>query len=37
MDLHDATVDSVFDARIDKPASRKDLVAALGRATQPRA
>ena len=34
MDLDDATVDSVFDARIDKPASRKDLVAALGRAAQ---
>ena len=31
-DLDDAMVDSVFDARIDKPASRKDLVAALGRA-----
>jgi signal transduction histidine kinase/CheY-like chemotaxis protein len=31
-DLDDATVDSVFDARIDKPASRTDLVAALGRA-----
>jgi signal transduction histidine kinase len=31
-DLDDATVDSVFDARIDKPASRKDLMAALGRA-----
>ena len=37
MDLDDATVDGVFDARIDKPASRKDLVAALGRATQARA
>ncbi len=35
-DLDDATVDSVFDARIDKPASRKDLMAALGRATQVR-
>jgi signal transduction histidine kinase len=34
MDLDDATVDSVFDARIDKPASRKDLMAALGRAAQ---
>ncbi len=33
-DLDDATVDSVFDARIDKPASRKDLMAALGRAAQ---
>jgi signal transduction histidine kinase len=31
-DLDDATVDSVFDARIDKPASRQDLMAALGRA-----
>ena len=31
-DLDDATVDSVFDARIDKPASRKDLMEALGRA-----
>jgi signal transduction histidine kinase len=31
-DLDDATVDGVFDARIDKPASRQDLVAALGRA-----
>ena len=36
MDLDDATVDSVFDVRIDKPASRKDLVAALGRANQAR-
>jgi signal transduction histidine kinase len=36
MDLDDATVDSVFDARIDKPASRKDLMAALGRASQAR-
>jgi hypothetical protein len=26
----------VFDARIDKPASRKDLMAALGRAAQSR-
>jgi signal transduction histidine kinase/ActR/RegA family two-component response regulator len=31
-DLDDATLDSLFDARIDKPASRKDLMAALGRA-----
>ena len=31
-DLDDATVDSVFDARIDKPASRKDLMQALARA-----
>jgi CheY-like chemotaxis protein len=37
MDLDDATVDSVFDARIDKPASRKDLMAALSRAVQARA
>ena len=29
-DLDDATVDSVFDARIDKPAARKDLMAVLG-------
>ena len=36
MDLDDATVDSVFDARIDKPASRKDLMAALSRAAQAR-
>jgi len=36
MDLDDATVDSVFDARIDKPVGRKDLMAALGRAAQPR-
>ncbi len=32
MDLDDATIASVFDARIDKPVSRKDLIAALGRA-----
>ncbi|MEP6503476.1 MAG: hybrid sensor histidine kinase/response regulator, partial [Betaproteobacteria bacterium] len=36
-DLDDATVDSVFDARIDKPAGRKDLMAALARATRARA
>ena len=36
MDLDDATVYSVFDARIDKPVGRKDLMAALGRAAQPR-
>ncbi len=36
-DLDDATVASVFDARIDKPASRKDLIAALARAAQARA
>ncbi|MEO5687983.1 MAG: hybrid sensor histidine kinase/response regulator [Burkholderiaceae bacterium] len=34
MDLDDATVDSVFDARIDKPAGRKDLMTALSRAAQ---
>ncbi len=33
-DLDDATVDSVFDARIDKPAGRKDLMAALARAAR---
>lgn len=31
-DLDDAAVASVFDARIDKPASRHDLLEALGRA-----
>jgi len=31
-DLDDETADAVFDARIDKPASRHDLVAALARA-----
>ena len=36
-DLDDATLDSLFDARIDKPATRKDLMAALGLAAQPRA
>jgi len=36
-DLDDATVAGVFDARIDKPASRKDLIAALARAAQERA
>jgi hypothetical protein len=36
-DLDDATVAGVFDARIDKPASRKDLIAALARAAQGRA
>jgi signal transduction histidine kinase len=36
-DLDDATVDSVFDARIDKPAGRKDLMAALARAARARA
>ncbi len=35
-DLDDATVGSVFDARIDKPVSRQDLVAALVRASQGR-
>jgi signal transduction histidine kinase len=33
-ELDDPTAASVFDARIDKPASRKDLVAALARANQ---
>ena len=36
-DLDDATVEGVFDARIDKPASRHELMAALGRASQARA
>ena len=36
-DLDDATLDSLFDARIDKPATRKDLMAALSLAAQPRA
>ncbi len=35
-DLDDATLDSLFDARIDKPAGRKDLLAALARAARPR-
>jgi signal transduction histidine kinase/ActR/RegA family two-component response regulator len=35
-DLDDATLDSLFDARIDKPATRKDLMAALSLAAQPR-
>ena len=33
-DLDDATIASVFDARIDKPVSRTDLIEALGRASQ---
>ena len=33
-DLDDATIDAVFDARIDKPVSRADLIEALGRASQ---
>ena len=33
-DLDDATIASVFDARIDKPVSRADLIEALGRASQ---
>ena len=37
MDLDDASMASVFDARIDKPASRQDLMAALGRAARARA
>ena len=32
-DLDDATLDAVFDARIDKPAGRRDLAAALARAS----
>ena len=36
-DLDDATLDRLFDARIDKPATRKDLMAALALAAQPRA
>jgi len=36
IDLDDERVNSVFDARVDKPAGRKDLVAALGRAAQGR-
>jgi len=35
-DLDDATLDAVFDARIDKPAGRKELTAVLGRAAQAR-
>ena len=37
MDLDDAAIAGVFDARIDKPVSRDDLVAALDRAAQARA
>jgi len=33
-DLDDKTLDAVFDARIDKPAGRKELAAILGRAAQ---
>jgi signal transduction histidine kinase/CheY-like chemotaxis protein len=33
-DLDDETADAVFDARIDKPASRQDLVAVLARAAR---
>ena len=36
-DLDDATLDRLFDARFDKPASRKDLMAVLGRAASARA
>src|ERR1700756_1794106 len=36
-DLDDATLDSLFDARIDKPATRKDLMAALSLAALARA
>jgi signal transduction histidine kinase/CheY-like chemotaxis protein len=35
-DLDDATVESVFDARIDKPASKRDLMNALARAARTR-
>jgi signal transduction histidine kinase/CheY-like chemotaxis protein len=35
-DLDDATLDALFDARIDKPVGRKALMAALGRAAQAR-
>jgi signal transduction histidine kinase/CheY-like chemotaxis protein len=31
-DLDDATLDAVFDARLDKPAGRKELMSVLGRA-----
>jgi CheY-like chemotaxis protein len=33
-DLDDEAIDAVFDARIDKPASRQDLVGVLARAAQ---
>jgi signal transduction histidine kinase len=36
-DLDDATATSVFDARLDKPASRNDLMTALARAARGRA
>ena len=36
-DLDDATLDRLFDARIDKPAGRKELITALGLAAQARA
>jgi len=35
-DLDDATLDAVFDARIDKPAGRKELTAVLARAAEAR-
>ena len=35
-DLDDATLDAVFDARIDKPAGRRELAAALARASPAR-
>jgi signal transduction histidine kinase/CheY-like chemotaxis protein len=35
-DLDDKTLDAVFDARVDKPAGRKELAAVLGRAAQAR-
>jgi signal transduction histidine kinase len=33
-DLDDKTLDAVFDARVDKPAGRKELAAILGRAAE---
>jgi signal transduction histidine kinase len=33
-DLDDQTLDALFDARVDKPAGRKELAAILGRAAQ---
>jgi CheY-like chemotaxis protein len=35
-DQDDAMLDKLFDARVDKPVSRKDLMALLGRAAQAR-
>lgn len=36
-DLDDKTLDALFDARVDKPAGRKELAAVLGRAARARA